>query len=583
MTASSLVRIARTLCILSLLAAGTASAAPQTRDQRTCTVAMNGALAGVSAAAASDLVACAADASKGKLATTIEACVLADRKGKVAKAADKTSSAFVKQCTGSSRKPAGVPRKPSYGVTDAPTVTAAASDEGRALLRDVLGADLDAGVLREADGKAAVRCQQQVTKDLRGCHAALLREFNACKKRGLADKTAPFDDAADLAACFAADPKGKIAKRCDRRVEVRPGKLDLDSMRKGIESRCTTKGVALSQALPGCATGDAGAAHACLERAARCRTCRALAAGDALDLDCDALDDGVANASCAAPLGTFACTLSDDSSFLFESSAGFTGGGIGGTVEVACGVRDAATGFAPCACALTAVEPVDVPGGGVACIEPIAGCATGSIDCAGGSSQDFALWSDHDVGVCTSNAGCATLCDGLCTASGAARWGGGCEGYCDGGSANEAACTSDAQCPGGRCSGIAGGGHGNVCQCQCIEYDGGVSDPGGLRCEVGMRVRVEAALPCDGTDVLIDIGERCVPITTENAQALLGDQDLVPGKVLPAGFDLIGGTARTCDALRSSGASGMILVSTINEFDLPLVGDVYLLLGLGCQ
>lgn len=568
---------------LVVLAAGTAAAQPQTKDQRACTGAMNGALAAVASAAAADVVGCIQDGSKGKLATSVDACALADRKGKVAKATDKAGDAFAKRCTGTSRVPAGAPRKPPYGVSDAATVDAAALDGGRAPFHDVLGADIDGAVLREASGKAAARCQQRVVADLRGCAATLLREFNACKKSGLARKASPFDDAADLAACFGADPKGKIARRCDRRVEVRPGKLDLDSLRKGLATRCSVPGVDLTAALPGCAAADVEGAHACLERAARCRACLALRAGDALDLDCDLLDDETDNESCVPPLGTFTCELDPDSSFLFESRAGFLGGTLAGSVEIACGAVDASTGTAACACSLGDVAPVEVPGTGWACMTPAGSCAAGTIDCDGGSALDFAISADHDIGACTGNADCAAQCGTACTAAGAATWDSGCEGFCEGGASDGAACTSAAQCPGGACNGVAGGAHGNVCQCQCIDRTGGTSVAGGLRCDLGVHLRVESALPCDGADVLLDVGERCLPFTTEGAQASLTDQDHVAGDDLPHGTDELGGAALSCDTLRSAGTSGLLTVSAANAFDVRLAGDVYLIVGLACE
>lgn len=469
-----------------------------------------------------------------------------------------------------------MPRTPTYGPRDPDAVLRAATDEPRALLRDVLGADLEAAVRREADGRDAARCRQQVARSVQGCHATLLRELDACKRRGLARKNAPFDDAADLASCFGADPKGMIAKRCDRRIEKRPGRFILDPLRRALETRCVARGVDLGEILPACAAATVEEAHACLERAARCRACLAVEASDALD-------DGVANASCASPLGSLACTLDDETGFFFESSAGFLGGGLAGTLEVACGTPDAASGTAPCTCGLAALSPVEVPGRGWACASPVDGCPAGTIDCDGGTSLDLAISADHDVGTCTGNASCAAQCATSCAASGADVWDSGCEGFCEGGASDGGACAGDAQCPGGRCNGVAGGGHGNVCQCQRIELTSGGSGPGGLRCNLGLRLRVEAALPCDGADVLLDLGDRCLPLTTESAQASLVDQDHVPGRQLPNGSDVIAGQALGCDALHAGSASGLVLVSAANAFDVPLAGDVYVLFALGCE
>ncbi|MEW6269738.1 MAG: hypothetical protein AB1689_10635, partial [Thermodesulfobacteriota bacterium] len=76
---------------------------------------------------------------------------------------------------------------------------------------------------------------------------------------------------------------------------------------------------------------------------------------------------------------------------------------------------------------------------------------------------------------------------------------------------------------------------------------------------------------------------RCLPVTTEGASASLADQDHVAGRMLPGGSDEIGGQALACEVLRTAGASGVVLVSAANAFDVPLAGDVYLLLALGCE
>ena len=229
------------------------------------------------------------------------------------------------------------------------------------------------------------------------------------------------------------------------------------------------------------------------------------------------------------------------------------------------------------------VEPVETLGGLWACVSPVAGCAAGSIACSGGPSRDAAIAADHDVGACSGHADCAAQCAAHCAAAGAGVWDSGCEGFCDGGGSDGAACTADAECPGGRCNGVPGGAHGNVCQCQCLDLEGAPSTPGGLRCDLGARIRIEAALPCDGADVVVDTGERCLPLTTETAQATLVDRDHVAGEMLPSGSDVLGGVPLSCDALRADGSAGLVLVSAANAFDVPLAGDVYLIFGLGCD
>jgi hypothetical protein len=70
-------------------------------------------------------------------------------------------------------------------------------------------------------------------------------------------------------------------------------------------AKCASLAVATTVAalFPGDCVGaaDPAALATCAARAARCRFCAALNAFDALALDCDAVDDGVANASCGDP------------------------------------------------------------------------------------------------------------------------------------------------------------------------------------------------------------------------------------------------------------------------------------------
>jgi hypothetical protein len=552
----------------ALLAAGGARAQVQTPDQRACTSAMDGAFGRVAAAAARGIDGCLRAASRAALpaGTDVEACGAAD--AKLAKAAARAAATFEGRCAGDGKRPPGSPKRPPYGVTDATSVSAAGTALAAGLAQDLLGEDLDLGVLLESAGKDAARCQQLAAREASACAAARLREHARCVRAGLKSATAPIDDAADLAACVGSDPKGAIAKRCETATAAR------------LAKRCTTKGVDLTQALPACGAADAAGAAACLDRAAACRSCRAVRDAGGLTIDCDAADDGAVNGSCAEPIGTLACPLDPESSFLLESGTFFFGDVLSGALDITCGTPDAATGTAPCACALDAIAPVETAGGLWACISPVAGCTPGTLACDGGPSLDARIDADHDVGACTGNADCAAQCAAHCGSAGAAVWDSGCEGFCDGGSADGAACATEAECPGGTCTGAPA--HGNVCSCQCLEHDGAPSRPGGLRCELGARIRIEAALPCDGADVLSDAGDRCLPLTTEGAQATLVDRDHEAGESLPAGVDVFEGTPVSCDALRADGPEGMLLVSAANAFDVALAGDVYLVFALEC-
>jgi hypothetical protein len=552
-------------CALAASLAPPARAQVQTPAQRKCTGAIDKALAGVSAAAARGHTACLRDASRGALpqGSDLLACAEADAGGKLAKAIARTGAAFAGKCAGA---------LPPYGVTDAGNVGSAAADAAPALLYDLLGETIDAAVLAEAAGKPAAKCQQLAVRETQACQATVLRELDRCKRAGLKNKTAPFDDADDLAACFGADPKGAIAKRCGSGLEAK------------LRKSCEAKGVDLAAALPGCGAAGVAETRACLDRAATCRACLTAADAGALPIDCDLADDATANASCGAvPVGALACPFDPESSFFLESDSIFYGGTLAGSVTMDCGTVDPATGTAACSCALGAVDPVEIAGGRWVCVSPVAGCPAGTLACDGGPSLDALIAADHDIGACTSNTDCATQCGAQCAAAGSSVWHSGCEGFCAGGTADGTECSSGADCPGGSCNGMIAGAHGNVCQCQCLDLAGEPSRPGGLRCHLGARIRIENDLPCDGADVVVDTGDRCLPLTTEGSQATLVDRDLEPGETLPPGIDLFSGLPVACETLRESGPAGMLLFSTGNTFDVPLAGDSYLVFGLACD
>lgn len=561
------------LLLVALLGA-TAAAQPLSKDEQACVAALHQGRTKVAKAVDKEVQGCVKAGAKAKLATSIETCSVADAKGKIAKAESKTADFESKKCTGVA---------PPYGATNAAVVNGAASDQAYGLAHDVFGPDLDVAVASFAEDKARSVCQSAVAKSVSLCRQMIGVEFDKCSKAGLKHKTTPIASTADLEACLGADPKGKIAGKCDLRAEVKPGKFKLDGIRKALAKKCVGKGVDLPAAFPGCGRADAERVHECMRAQIRCRACLAVNAADDLGVDCDVFDDGNTNGSCPPfALGRHSCTLDDASHFLFDSGAGFAIGALDGTLNVACGNVDPATGETSCTCGIENVAPVEVFGVGWACITPAAGCAPGRISCSGGPSLDFTIEADHDIGACSGHGDCATQCQFHCASAGGVVRDSGCEGYCDGGSTGGLACTADADCLGGACRGEPA--HGNVCQCQCIDtgpaLGGGPSRPGGTRCDVGVAIRVEAALPCDGADVLVSLPRTCVPFTTETAQAVLHDQDTVPGTTL--GGDILTGIPLGCSTLEAN-SSGLVLVSGITAFDASGAGDVHLAFDLGCE
>jgi len=561
-------RLALLVCVVLV---PRAFAQVQTKDQQKCTVAMGRSLEKVTSTLGTDVATCLKDGAKGKLAGTVEACIVADAKGKVATAEAKTTADFAKLCTGA--------KLPPYGVVDADAVNDAGRAKEPALFHDVFGPDLDAALVGEADDQNAAKCQQAVVSSVKKCQDAMLKEFVACAARGL--KTS-FDDASDIASCLGADPQGKAAKTCDLREETSPGKLKVDGIRKALDQQCVAKGVALGDVVAGCAPGDVEATHACVDAYVDCRVCLAANTAGGLARDCDVVDDGSANGSCGG-LGRHTCRLDPaTSSFVFDTAIFSDVFPFEGAIEVGCGAVDPTTGNAPCTCELGDVPPVPViPGIGVACVTSAPGCPIGQIGCNGGEALNSRLTSDHDIGTCISNADCAAQCATTCGA--ATVWDSGCEGFCRGGANADDACADDEDCPGGSCVGIDNAAHGNVCQCECLDESGEESRPGALRCNVGVDIDVERAAPCGDGDLLFRVGRRCVPFTTEWTQGTVLDANAEAGETLPPGDQVAQGRPVTCEQLATSGAAGMWFTSGVNALDVDLAGDIAFLFFLACE
>jgi cysteine-rich repeat protein len=201
-----------------------------------------------------------------------DTCVLADGKGKVAKAKIKVDDAFGK-CTGLT---------PAFGKTTAATVKTAAVDEEINLLEDVFGSPADAAIA--ADNK----CQTSVAGSYEKLASARTKDFNSCKKAGLKDVT--INSAVQLVnKCMAngtgADLKGKVQGAHDK-------------LEATITSKCAS--VNLATSFPGCSAEatNANVLEGCIGRKVECRMCLALSTMDGVDGKCDQQDDNILNATC---------------------------------------------------------------------------------------------------------------------------------------------------------------------------------------------------------------------------------------------------------------------------------------------
>jgi cysteine-rich repeat protein len=249
-----------------------------------------------------------------------------------------------------------------------------------------------------------------------------------------------------------------------------------------------------------------------------------------------------------------------------------------GAIDILCGFEDPNTGKSPCECKLQSLDPINIVGIGFICFtpgDPNAPCDAGEIDCDGGNPLDVTMDSDHNIGACTGNPDCSSQCDAHCAGIGTtySQFNSGCGGFCTGGVRDNLPCTDDSDCPGGSCTGKDGNPHGNVCLCDCAEVGGLASGAGGLQCNLGANIDVEIASPCGDGDVLIAVGTRCIPLTTEQVTSQMHNTNNSPGKDFPVPAWTGTGAAIACSTLAGNVTSGLSVVGSANFFD-STIGDL---------
>ena len=266
--------IAGLLLSLSIFLHGPAGAAEQSPKQQQCINTLNKNFLKIASTQGKEILACLKGGSKGQLdPQTIEECLTADNRGKVAKAKSKTEADDSKKCSA---------QPPDFGATNATTVNDAAVQKELDLVHAIFGLDLDA-VIAPSEDKFKSKCQQKVTSKAKKCQDTKLKVFNECKKSALKQGAA---EATDIETCIFADPEGVIAKAC------------VDKVAAQVRSQCVRKEVDLVDAFPGINLSDPNALVDALDQTVECLACLAVNEADDLNRDCDEVDAGVVNGSC---------------------------------------------------------------------------------------------------------------------------------------------------------------------------------------------------------------------------------------------------------------------------------------------
>ena len=258
------------ILVAGVLAAGTAFAVPQDKAQQKCINAMNKGMTKIASAQLKANGKCISDFAKGKNAS---ASTCYQSPAKVTAAQAKNTEQDTKKCT----------TLPTFGPTGAGQINNYSEYHAHEMADDLLGSPPDSGVAICATSKPHCKCQSKVLKASTKLYSTSLKVFNKCKKAGLKDKVAPFDDITDLDGCLSQDPKNKIAKALT--------KLD-----GAISKSCP---VDVTNPFPGNCTGLTGTALGdCVEVQVRCHICITLQGGDGTTVDCDIYDDGEDDGSC---------------------------------------------------------------------------------------------------------------------------------------------------------------------------------------------------------------------------------------------------------------------------------------------
>jgi hypothetical protein len=281
-----------------LAAARAGHAAAQSSDQQRCINDVNKYGVRVARTQNRASVDCVRNAGRGTTsrlgvppqAQTAEACLSNDVGGKVARDTQKLVDREAKSCLTSSFQ------LPGFGYTGASTITTAAHGAGLALVAGLFGSDLDAAIISAATDRDGADCQADTLRYTSDLFYAIWKEALTAKKNvikganrlaGSGPVTSASELAGELIAIVAADPKGKIGRAVEK-------------LRERTTRACDQALAPIAQLFPGpCgAAADLTELVDCAAALAHGQFFETAASFDALAIDCDLRDNGVADLSC---------------------------------------------------------------------------------------------------------------------------------------------------------------------------------------------------------------------------------------------------------------------------------------------
>ena len=217
---------------------------------------------------------------KGKLGTSIEACLVGDSSQRVAKAEAKTLKDDAKLC-------APLNPAPSFGYTGAAAVNGAAVAGPIDLIHAIFGDPVDAApVLTTAVNKDTAKCQNELLKRANKLEDAVLKELVKAKKSAIKEPAVNSAAALETALGAVLSSNKKITK-------------SQDQLMSKVDKTCASLQALPSTVFPGaCAAPTLAEVEDCTIAAARCVACLKMNAFDGLNLNCDQADNLAADMSC---------------------------------------------------------------------------------------------------------------------------------------------------------------------------------------------------------------------------------------------------------------------------------------------
>lgn len=283
-------RLFLAIATMALLSSGAAWAQVQSPAQQKCINAMNKNGSKLNDAQCIDNRACIKDHGQGRLdMMTAEACLTADRLGKINKRELKTGAHETAFCT----TPNVVP---NFAKESSTIVNAAAEESSIEMLHDIFGDPIDGGLAVCNLAPDACYCQRFMSKWIHKLHSTMPRIFRKCKKAALKVGKLPFvngaTSAADIEDCWD-DPSILISVAANPNNQI--GKITAN-LAAEYQTLCVDKSVDTT-VFPGCPGGGNTSLNCVIDRV-ECRTCLMINTMDGLAIDCDTYDNGALDGSC---------------------------------------------------------------------------------------------------------------------------------------------------------------------------------------------------------------------------------------------------------------------------------------------